>query len=331
MLEGNKNPKDSHFPEDWIASTTRAVNVGREQFVNEGLSEVSISNETYILAELLKKHPNEMLGPEHVSVHGKEIPFLLKYLDSSVRLHIQVHPTIEFSRTHLDSNHGKTEAYVILEVREEINDPYILLGFQHPISKQQFKKAVAEQDIDTMLGCFEKISVAPGDVFMVPGGIPHAIGPGVLMVEIMEPTDFVARLEFERGGYTLPEKSRFMDRGIDFGMAMIEFRKKSKEDVKKDHFCQPRLLKSQSGGKLYNLIDERYTTCFRVDRLVVDGRYRNMFEGMHIGIVTKGSGRIVTISENFEVSMGSRFLIPYHTSSVTYEAKERMEILIVSP
>jgi mannose-6-phosphate isomerase len=40
---------------------------------------------------------------------------------------------------------------------------------------------------------------------MVPGGMPHAIGEGVFMIEVMEPTDFAVRIEFERGGYVLPE------------------------------------------------------------------------------------------------------------------------------
>ena len=47
-----------------------------------------------------------------------------------------------------------------------------------------------------MLACFEKISIKPGDVFMVPGGMPNATGEGVFMVEIMEPTDFAVRIEF---------------------------------------------------------------------------------------------------------------------------------------
>jgi mannose-6-phosphate isomerase len=39
-MEGRENPEDSHFPEDWIGSTTNAVNKGREHLKEEGLSRV---------------------------------------------------------------------------------------------------------------------------------------------------------------------------------------------------------------------------------------------------------------------------------------------------
>ena len=148
---------------------------------------------------------------------------MLKFLDSAIRLHIQCHPTIPFAQKHLNSNSGKTEAYVILSIRDEVKEPYIYMGFQNPPAKEDFKRMIEEQDTDAILSCFEKIPIKPGDVFMVPGGMPHAIGEGVFMIEIMEPTDFAVRIEFERGGYVLPEESRFMNRGIDFALSMFNF------------------------------------------------------------------------------------------------------------
>ena len=136
---------------------------------------------------------------------------------------IQCHPTIPFAQKHLNSNSGKTEAYVILRIRDEVKEPYIYMGFQHPPERAEFKRMIEEQDSEALLACFEKIPIKPGDVFMVPGGMPHAIGEGVFMIEIMEPTDFVARIEFERGGYVLPEESRFMNRGIDFALSMFNY------------------------------------------------------------------------------------------------------------
>lgn len=53
-------------------------------------------------------------------------------------------------------------------------------------------------DIEILESCFEKIPVKKGDAFIVPGGLPHAIGEEVFMIEIMEPTDFDVRIEFEK-------------------------------------------------------------------------------------------------------------------------------------
>ena len=331
IREGKDDPKDSHFPEDWIASTTRAVNQGREEHTEEGLSSVGIEEEQYLLSELLSAHPNELVGPDHYAQYGAQTQFLLKFLDSSVRLHIQVHPTVAFSQQHLNSNHGKTEAYVILAVRPGVEEPYILLGFQHPLPREEFKRAVADQDIATLESCFEKIAVQPGDVFIVPGGMPHAIGPGVLMIEIMEPTDFVARLEFERGGYVLPEAARFMDRGIDFGMDMIDFKETSVDDIKERYFCSPRLLNEQAGGKEYVLIDTEQTPCFSVHRLRVDRTYDKQADSFYVGIVTGGSGTLTAADQTLTVRQGDRFMVPFATESVTYRANEPLEVVLAFP
>ena len=82
-ISGVQPPEDGHFPEDWILSTTRAVNVGREK-IDEGISRVlSSSGEPVSLTELLECFPEQILGGEHLKKFGKQPGFLLKYLDSS--------------------------------------------------------------------------------------------------------------------------------------------------------------------------------------------------------------------------------------------------------
>jgi mannose-6-phosphate isomerase len=142
LLEGSENPSDTHFPEDWIGSTTRAVNKGREHFREEGLSKVKVDGEIMTLKSLCEKEPNVLLGAEHVEKYGATTQFLLKFLDSAIRLHIQCHPTISFAKKHLNSNSGKTEGYIILSIREEVEEPYIYMGFQHPPDKGDFKRMI---------------------------------------------------------------------------------------------------------------------------------------------------------------------------------------------
>ncbi len=273
LMENKANPEDTHFPEDWIGSTTRAVNKGREHLVEEGLSKVTIDNESITLKALCEKYPKELLGEKHVEKYGANTQFLLKFLDSAIRLHIQCHPTIPFAQKHLNSNSGKTEAYVILGIRDEVKDPYIYMGFQNPPQKAEFKRMIEEQDSNALLTCFDKIPIKPGDVFMVPGGMPHAIGEGVFMIEIMEPTDFAVRIEFERGGYVLPEESRFMNRGIDFAISMFNYESTSIDMIKERFFCEPRVLETQNKSTEYVLIDENKTPCFSVNRINIKDSY----------------------------------------------------------
>ena len=57
-MEGLPEPSDTHFPEDWIGSSTRAVNKGREHFTEEGLSKVKLGGETMTLQSLYEKEPD---------------------------------------------------------------------------------------------------------------------------------------------------------------------------------------------------------------------------------------------------------------------------------
>lgn len=331
LMEGCEHPEDAHFPEDWIGSTTRAINKGREHLVEEGLSKVTVAVETLTLKALCEKQPNALLGARHVEQYGANTQVLLKFLDSAIRLHIQCHPTIPFAQEHLNSNSGKTEAYVILSIREDVKEPYIYMGFQDPPEKAAFKRMIEQQDSDAILACFEKIPIKPGDVFMVPGGMPHAIGEGVFMVEIMEPTDFAIRIEFERGGYVLPDESRFMNRGIDFALSMFSYEQTPVEAIKDHFFCKPRVLETQNQSTEYALIDEQKTACFSVNRIDVQDCYVQEADSFYIGIVSKGSGSIVSGDEIYPVHEGSKFFVPYQTGHLTFESENGMEIIATFP
>lgn len=327
-LENKIIAEDSHFAEDWIASTTRAVNKGREGYDDEGYSKVQINSEPVLLKELMQKYPLELLGEAHYKKYGANTQFLLKFLDSAVRLHIQAHPTIAFSQEHLNSNLGKTEAYVILSIRDEITDPFIYLGFQRPLAKEEFKRAVLEQDNEKMLSCFEKIYINPGDVFIVPGGLPHAIGEGIFMIEIMEPTDFVVRLEFDRGGYVLPEQARFMGRDIDFAMDMIEFKAVTAEDIRQQYFCKPVLINKEDDYEEFTLIGNEHTACFSVKKLNITGTYTCKSKKFHVGIVIKGEGTIESGKDCIGIKKGDKFFIPVKATEVTYTTSTRLEIVL---
>jgi len=131
---GNPAPKDDHFPEDWLASTTVAVNAEHQQSPTEGVSRVRM--------------PDGSDGPLFNEILPEGTNVLCKFLDSAVRLPIQCHPDKEFARKYYHSEHGKTESWIVLATRR-INDqePYLLMGFKPDVDKQKFITAVKEQDI----------------------------------------------------------------------------------------------------------------------------------------------------------------------------------------
>lgn len=309
-LAGAAQPADSHLAEDWIGSITRSSIPGREQYY-EGVSPVVVGGSLRDFKELVDSDPEYFLGAQHVARHGRSLMLLVKFLDSAIRLHFQCHPSREFAQQHLNSPSGKTEAYYILGVRAGVTDPYLYLGFQHPPARADLRRWIETQDTAAMEACFEKIPVRVGDAFLIPGGFPHALGEGVFMVEIQEPTDFAIRYEFERAGYVLPEAARFMARDIEFGLSLINFDRVPRDVVERDYRCAPRRRRELGPGSHQDeLIGSAQTPCFQVLRTRLDAPVAKAEPRFHIGIVTAGRCTITVGGETHRLRQYEKFFCP---------------------
>jgi mannose-6-phosphate isomerase len=330
-LAGEDDPGDSHFPEDWLASVTPACNPLSESD-QEGLSTVQIDGEELLFPDLIARDPAYFLGSDHVARFGEQPMVLVKLLDSAVRLHFQVHPTAEFAQAHLDSSSGKAEAYYILDVREDVDEAYVYLGFQRPPERTALKRCIEEQDITAMEAYFDRIRVEPGDVLFVPGGVPHAIGGGIFLVEIMEPSDLAVRFEFERAGYTLPESARFMNRGPDFCLDIFNLEAMPVSRVRRTLMFEPVLVESFGAtAHRYHLIGAETTPCFRVMKSVINGKVERREDSFFTGVVTKGSCVIRAGGSTVELDKYSKFFCPAGLDAYAIETEEEVQILECFP
>jgi mannose-6-phosphate isomerase len=177
---------DPYFPEDWIASTT-----SRHGAAPAGLTTLPDGRS---LAEAIAGDPLWWLGEQHVAEHGADPAILVKLLDAGERLPLHVHPDRRFAADHLASPYGKTEAWVIVSAEP---DAAVHLGFSRDVEPGELARWVADQRIDEMLAATNRVPVRAGDAIVCPAGLPHAIGAGILLVEVQEPTDFSVLLEWE--------------------------------------------------------------------------------------------------------------------------------------
>ena len=330
-LVGKAEPCDSHFPEDWIGSVTAASNPDSQNEL-EGISKIQIDDQALLLPELIAKDPDYFLGADHVARFGQQPMLLIKFLDAAVRLQLQAHPTADFAKQYLESNSGKAEAYYILGVRDDVEQAYVYLGFQRPPSREEFRQWIEEQNLTAILGCFDKITVKPGDILFIPGGVPHAIGEGIFMVEIMEPSDLVVRFEFERAGYTLPESARFMNRGLDFCMDIFDFEPMPEPIVRRDFMFEPKLETTYDGaGHRYSLIGPETTPCFRVKKSTIHGKVEREETAFFIGVVTSGDCVVKTSEQEIKLDTMSKFFCPAGLGSYTIEAEQEVQILECFP
>ena len=188
---------------------------------------------------------------------------------------------------------GKTEAYHVLATREGLpGEPtgYIYAGFQRPPTRAQLRDYIVTQDLAAIEACFDRIPVRPGDTFLIPGGTPHALGAGVFMVEIQEPSDLVVRFEFSRAGHVLPEASRFMGRDLDLSLRVFNLAPLGPAELADRVRCAPRLRRDLGAGSVQEeLIGPDRTDCFQVRRTLLQSPVVKQEEAAVIAIVTAGT------------------------------------------
>lgn len=331
---GNASPTDGDQPEDWIASTVPAVNPGLPAVSQEGLTLVRAPGaEIQTLPTALAAEPDYYLGSTHRESRGLELGFLAKLLDSSMRLHVQAHPTATFAQRYLGSRYGKLETYVILSLREGIT-PTLRLGFQHAPSREEWKRIILEQDIPAMDACFTPIPLAVGEIWKVPGGMPHAIGEGVLMLEVMEPSDLVVRCEFERAGIVVPPQGRFMGRDLDFCLDIFDYRSYSTAEIQQQCRLTPLVLESTPASTLEQLVGPKDTSCFGIQRLRLHTTQILPRSGsITLALVTQGEGFLTYDGAQIPLRQATRFLLPAHGPAIfcTPAPGTTLEIILCRP
>jgi mannose-6-phosphate isomerase len=116
-----------------------------------------------------------------------EVPILVKFLFTSARLSVQVHPNDEYARRH-ENSAGKTEMWHILRAGAGAE---IALGFRERIGIDRLRLASASGEIEKLL---RWIPVQPGETYFTPAGTVHAIGGGLVLCEIQQVSDVTYRL-----------------------------------------------------------------------------------------------------------------------------------------
>lgn len=118
---------------------------------------------------------------------GSELPLLVKYLFTSERLSIQVHPNDSQARAHGLAG-GKEECWYILDCDEGAS---LGIGLTRTLSQPEMRAAIADGSIE---GLIQWRPVTRGDFFFIPAGTVHAIGAGITLVEIQQNADVTYRL-----------------------------------------------------------------------------------------------------------------------------------------
>lgn len=209
-------PVGEREPEDWVGSVTTVRGEAPA-----GLSHLAGGER---VADAIARDPDGWLGAAHVAAYGPDPMLLVKLLDAGERLPVHAHPGRAFAAEHLGLAHGKTEAWCIL------TPGTVHLGLVRDLAEGELAGMLEGQDAAEMLGAMHRLEVGPGDVVHVPAGVLHAIGEGILLVELQEPEDVSILVEWAGFAIDGPALGH-LGLGFDRALGAIETRARTADEI----------------------------------------------------------------------------------------------------
>lgn len=136
---------------------------------------------------------------------------LVKYLFTSEKLSVQVHPSDAES---LPGEAGKEECWLVLDAEPGAT---LAIGFEREVTAEEIAVAAQDGSIEQLLTWHP---VKPGDLFYLPAGTVHAIGPGLALVEVQQNSDTTFRLyDYGRPRELHLERGLAVAQGVPYDMA----------------------------------------------------------------------------------------------------------------
>jgi mannose-6-phosphate isomerase len=246
------------------------------------------------LADVLSADPEAFFEPAHLSAYGPDPVLLVKLLDAGERLPLHFHPDARFAREQLGAEHGKTEAWVIVEADPRAS---VHVGFARDLTEAELAEHVETQDLQGLLETMNRREVDAGDTIYVPAGVPHVIGAGVLLLELQEPSDLSLLLERPE---PMAESEALLGLPRELVLGAVE---RSSADIGR--------LTSRRGTQLFPPEADRF---FRA-RLVAGGE--RLEPAFSVLIVTEGKGELQPANaEPVPMRRGSVLLVPFASGTV---------------
>ncbi len=255
------------------------------------------------LRQLMAMHGRELCGAER---RLWQFPLLVKFLDASDRLSVQVHPNDVQARFFNPQENGKTEAWVIVDAQPGSR---IYAGLKRGVDPFRLQRHLAAGTVEE---CLHSYPVRAGDCVFIPAGTVHAIGEGILLAEVQQSSDLTFRLH-DWGRLGADGQPRPLH--IEESLACIDFDRGPVDPV------VPRRLNLHCE----ELVSSEFFTLHRHTlsdsfHLTSDGRF-------HALLVLGGSGTLTCDDTEQPLQTGSTLLLPATCSSAFIEPRGELILL----
>jgi len=289
-------------PEEWLGSTLTRF--------GEGTVGLAVTESGAFLRDIIAADPGSWTGGP--ARDAADTGILVKLLDARQRLPVHVHPSREFAAAHLDCPYGKTEAWYVLD---SVGDGAVYIGWRTAVDRDELDRRRDAQDSEWLLDHMNRVPVRPGTGVLCPAGTVHAIGEGVFVAEVQEPTDFSILLEWSVT--TSTREDSHLDLGFDAVMPAVSVDALSPEAIDAlTAVSDPATAPSQPASLLPAPADPY----FRILRAgatdgagsaaggtAATGAFPQSFA---VVLATAGEGRIVSGNGSVPLRQGEAYAIP---------------------
>ncbi len=138
------------------------------------------------LGELVRDWGTDLIG--RAPLFENRFPLLIKFLDATETLSVQVHPDQATARKLGGRVRIKNEAWYVLDSKD---DGFIYRGTRDGIDAAALKRAIDRRQVERALN---RIPVRKGHCYYLPSGTIHALGAGVTVAEVQTPSDITYRV-----------------------------------------------------------------------------------------------------------------------------------------
>ncbi len=294
---GKDLPENTRIGESWEVSAVS----GSVSVVSNGFLKGNNLN------ELTEIYMDELLGGNVYERFGTEFPLLVKFIDASDILSLQVHPGDDLALER-HGTMGKTEMWYVIQADK---DASLVSGFSRDVTREEFLERLNGKTLPQILN-IEK--VAPGDVFYIPAGRIHAIGKGVLLAEIQQSSDITYRVyDWDR----LDDKGESRELHVDLSLDAIDFKK----------YENYKTIYEKRRNELSLLANSRYFTTGVLDFDRKTERDYSEIDSFVIYICLEGEFEIRYGDHTCRVRKGETVLIPADTVRLLLYTKSRAVLL----
>jgi mannose-6-phosphate isomerase len=240
------------------------------------------------LDELVRAAGADLLGQRGYRKYGDSFPLLVKLVDGTLLASVQVHPNDEQAQRLEGYPWGKAEAWYIIHRNP---DARLYVGLAADVTPEAFQEALESGKAESVLG---SVNAKPGDCILVPPGTVHAVGQGVLFLEIQQSSDITYRVydwdrKDEHGKARELHREKAL-RVIDFSARPRTFRTNQRADA----------LSRILAGSQFEVFEARVATG-------VDLPAR---PSCAAGTVVEGDMRLLAGSDTLALRPGDSFVIP---------------------